>query len=32
MKAHIGADADSGLEHTVLGTSGNVNDVTAGNG
>ena len=27
MKAHIGADADSGLVHTVRGTSGNVNDV-----
>ena len=31
MKAHIGADADSGLVHTVRGTSGNVHDVTAGN-
>ena len=31
MKAHIGADADSGLVHTVRGTSGNVNDVTEGN-
>jgi IS5 family transposase len=28
MKAHIGADADSGLVHTVRGTSGNVHDVT----
>jgi len=28
MKAHIGADADSGLVHTVLGTAANVNDVT----
>jgi transposase, IS5 family len=28
MKAHIGVDAESGLVHTVLGTSGNVNDVT----
>ena len=27
MKAHIGADAESGLVHTVRGTSGNVNDV-----
>ena len=31
MKAHIGADADSGLVHTVRGTSGNVHDVTEGN-
>jgi IS5 family transposase len=31
MKAHIGADADSGLVHTVRGTSGNVHDVTQGN-
>ena len=31
MKAHIGADAESGLVHTVLGTSGNVHDVTQGN-
>jgi IS5 family transposase len=31
MKAHIGADADSGLVHTVIGTSGNVHDVTEGN-
>ena len=28
MKAHIGADADSGLVHTVIGTPANVNDVT----
>lgn len=28
MKAHIGADADSGLAHTVVGTAANVNDVT----
>ena len=28
MKAHIGVDADSGLEHTVVGTAANVNDVT----
>ena len=27
MKAHIGVDADSGLVHTVRGTSGNVADV-----
>ena len=31
MKAHIGADAESGLVHTVRGTSGNVGDVTEGN-
>jgi IS5 family transposase len=31
MKAHIGADADSGLVHTVRGTSGNVHDVLEGN-
>lgn len=31
MKAHIGADAQSGLVHTVRGTSGNVHDVTEGN-
>jgi IS5 family transposase len=31
MKAHIGVDADSGLVHTVRGTSGNVSDVTEGN-
>lgn len=31
MKAHIGADADSGLVHTVRGTAANVNDVTEGN-
>ena len=30
MKAHIGVDADSGLVHTVIGTSGNVADVTEG--
>lgn len=28
MKAHIGADADSGLVHTVVGTAAHVNDVT----
>jgi IS5 family transposase len=31
MKAHIGADADSCLVHTVRGTSGNVHDVLEGN-
>jgi len=31
MKAHIGADAESGLVHTVRGTSGNVHDITEGN-
>jgi IS5 family transposase len=30
MKAHIGADAESGLVHTVIGTAANVNDVTQG--
>jgi IS5 family transposase len=30
MKAHIGADADSGLVHSVIGTAANVNDVTQG--
>ncbi|MFN3730431.1 MAG: IS5 family transposase [Fimbriimonadaceae bacterium] len=28
MKCHIGVDADSGLVHTVVGTTANVNDVT----
>jgi IS5 family transposase len=28
MKAHIGVDADSGLVHTVVGTAGNVADVS----
>jgi IS5 family transposase len=28
MKAHIGADADSGLVHTVVTTAANVSDVT----
>ena len=28
MKAHIGADAESGLVHTVVVTAANVNDVT----
>ena len=31
MKAHIGADAESGLVHTVRGTSGNMSDVAEGN-
>jgi IS5 family transposase len=31
MKAHIGVDADSGLVHTVRGSSGNVNDVVEAN-
>ncbi|ERI35641.1 IS5 family transposase (plasmid) [Arthrobacter sp. TES] len=31
MKAHIGVDAESGLVHTVQGTSGNVNDVVEAN-
>ena len=31
MKAHIGADADSALVHTVRGTAGHVADVTEGN-
>jgi IS5 family transposase len=31
MKAHIGIDADSGLVHTVRGTSGNVSDVVEAN-
>ena len=31
MKAHIGVDADSGLVHTVRGTSGNVGDVIEAN-
>lgn len=31
MKAHIGVDADSGLVHTVRGTSGHMGDVTEGN-
>lgn len=31
MKAHIGADAESALVHTVRGTSGNVHDVVEGN-
>lgn len=28
MKVHIGVDADSDLDHTVVGTAANVNDVT----
>jgi IS5 family transposase len=32
MKAHIGVDADSGLVHTVIGSTANVNDVTQGHG
>ncbi len=28
MKAHVGVDAASGLAHTVIGTAGNVSDVT----
>ena len=28
MKAHIGVDADTGLAHTVVGATANVNDVT----
>jgi transposase, IS5 family len=31
MKAHIGVDAQSGLVHTVQGSSGNVNDVVQAN-
>ncbi len=31
MKAHIGVDTDSGLVHTVIGTSGNEADVVEGN-
>ena len=31
MKAHIGVDAESGLVHSVRGTSGNVNDVVEAN-
>ena len=31
MKAHIGVDADSGLVHTVRGTTGSVNDVIEAN-
>src|SRR6266571_4623959 len=28
MKAHVGVDATSGLVHTLIGTAGNVSDVT----
>lgn len=28
MKAHIGVDANSGLVHTLIGTAGNVHDIT----
>jgi len=28
MKAHIGVDAHSGLVHTLIGTAGNVSDIT----
>jgi len=31
MMAHIGVDADSGLVHTVRGTSGHVSDIAEGN-
>ena len=31
MKAHIGADAQSGLMHSVRGTSGHVSDIAEGN-
>ena len=31
LRIHIGVDADSGLVHTVIGTSGNVADVVEGN-
>ena len=31
MKAHIGVDAESGLVHTVRGTSGHVSDIAQGN-
>jgi len=31
MKAHIGADAESGLVHTVRGTAGHISDVAEGN-
>jgi IS5 family transposase len=31
MKCHIGVDLESGLVHTVRGTSGAVNDVTEAN-
>ena len=28
MKAHVGVDAEMGLVHTVIGTAGNISDVT----
>ena len=28
MKAHIGADKDSGLVHTVTGTAANISDIS----
>jgi IS5 family transposase len=31
MKAHIGVDAVSGLVHTVIGTAGNVSDISQAN-
>jgi len=31
MKAHIGADAESGLVHTARGASGHVSDIAEGN-
>lgn len=31
VKCDIGVDADSGLVHTVVGTSGNISDVTQAN-
>lgn len=31
MKCHIGVDADSGLVHTVRGTTGSVGDVVEAN-
>lgn len=32
MKAHIGVDAQSGLVHSVIGTAGNISDVTQAHG
>ena len=31
MKAHIGVDAQSGLVHSVRGTSGHISDIAEGN-
>ena len=31
MKVHIGVDAESGLVHTIRGTSGNVSDIAEAN-